>query len=48
MFSEYETKMVLASNVTENELAIQIQSMMEKLNDGENSWRCNVCQKETR
>ena len=48
MFSEYETKRVLASNVTENELAIQIQSMMEKLNDGENSWRCTVCQKETR
>ena len=47
-FMVSEAKMVLASNVTENELALQIQTMMEKVDDGENSWRCTVCQKETR
>ena len=43
----HEAKMFLASDTTENELKAKIQSMMEKV-DGENSWMCTVCGKETR
>ena len=43
----YEGKMDVASNTTEDELNAKIQSLMEKVNDIENSWRCAVCEKET-
>ena len=43
----YEGKMGVASDTTEDELNAKIQSLMEKVNDVENSWRCTVCGKET-
>ena len=44
----YEGKMDVASNISKGELNAKIQSMMEKVEDIENVWRCNVCGKETR
>ena len=45
---ELEGRLGVASNTTEDELNAKIQSMMEKVDDIENAWRCTVCGKETR
>ena len=45
---ELEGRLGVASNTTEDELNAKIQSMMEKVDDIENVWKCTVCGKETR
>ena len=48
MFMVDSCKILVAADTTMEDLRVKLDSMMERVDDGEFKWKCTVCGKETK